>query len=63
MDEFDTGGWEPPGAESHEAWRGSEHNETWPEEAAGPEYWLFRAREEVERVVNELVGEQTASED
>jgi hypothetical protein len=48
--------------EAGEAWRGEAHLETWPEELAGPEYWAFRSREEVERVVNELVGERTARE-
>jgi hypothetical protein len=43
-----------------DAWRGSEHLECWPEELAGPEYWAYRVREEVERAVIELVGEQTA---
>jgi hypothetical protein len=26
-----------------EAWRGDEHLEDWPEHAAGPEYWMFKA--------------------
>lgn len=46
-----------------EVWRGVEHTGTWPENMAGPEYWLFRAREEVERIVSELVGERTATEE
>jgi hypothetical protein len=25
------------------AWRGDEHLADWPEEAAGPEYWMFKA--------------------
>jgi len=45
-----------------EGWRGSEHLEPWPEELAGPEYWLYRRREDVERAVIELVGEPTARE-
>ena len=49
-------------AEASDAWRGEAHPESWPEEFAGPEYWAFRNREEVERVVNELVGERTARE-
>lgn len=63
MDEHwtDDQSWNPDGAAS-EAWRGEELAEPWPEELAGPEYWAFRSREEVERVVNELVGERTARE-
>lgn len=53
------GDWTPPEGEN-DAWRGSEHLECWPEELAGPEYWAYRVREEVERAVIELVGEQTA---
>jgi hypothetical protein len=56
------GDWTPSGGES-DAWRGSEHLESWPEELAGPEYWAYRVREEVERAVIELVGEQTAQGD
>jgi hypothetical protein len=52
------GGWEP--SEDAEAWRGTEDFECWPEEMAGPEYWLYRRREDVERVVNELVGQRTS---
>ena len=26
-----------------EPWRGAEHLADWPEEAAGPEYWMFKA--------------------
>jgi hypothetical protein len=54
-------GWTPSEGDS-DAWRGSEHLECWPEELAGPEYWAYRDREEVERAVIELVGEQTAKE-
>ena len=53
------GDWAPSERES-DAWRGSEHFECWPEELAGPEYWAYRVREEVERAVIELVGKQTA---
>ncbi len=52
------GGWEP--SDDGEAWRVSETVELWPEELAGPEYWAYRRREAVERVVNDLVGERTA---
>jgi hypothetical protein len=45
---------------SNEAWRGNEHLEGWPEELAGPEYWLYRRRQDIERAVIELVGEATA---
>ena len=48
------------GPASGEAWRGNEHLEGWPEELAGPEYWLYRRRQDVERAVIELVGEATA---
>ena len=34
---------EEAGAErEREAWRGDEHQEDWPEQLAGPEYWLYR---------------------
>ncbi len=52
------GGWEP--SEDGGAWRGDAAIECWPEELAGPEYWAYRRREDVERAVNELVGERTA---
>ena len=26
-----------------ESWRGEEHLAEWPEHAAGPEYWMFKA--------------------
>jgi hypothetical protein len=57
-DGTELGGWEP--SEDAEAWRGDDDVECWPEELAGPEYWAYRRREDVERVVNELVGERTA---
>ncbi|HEU5261352.1 MAG TPA: hypothetical protein VFU41_08005 [Gemmatimonadales bacterium] len=28
---------------SDESWRGEEHLAEWPEHAAGPEYWMFKA--------------------
>ena len=28
---------------AHESWRGEEHLAEWPEHAAGPEYWMFKA--------------------
>ena len=39
--------WEPPeepdwGAVTANGWRGLEHPEDWPEELAGPEYWLYK---------------------
>jgi hypothetical protein len=54
-------GWVPWDRDG-EAWRGNAHLERWPEELAGPEYWAYRVREEVERVVSDLVGERTARE-
>jgi hypothetical protein len=53
-------GWEPPEPGPGEGWRGSEHTEGWPEEMAGPEYWAYRVRDEMERAIIELVGERTA---
>jgi hypothetical protein len=32
-------GWEAP---DPEAWRGEVHQGEWPEELAGPEYWLYK---------------------
>ncbi|HTC24941.1 MAG TPA: hypothetical protein VK688_11285 [Gemmatimonadales bacterium] len=32
-------GWEAP---DPEAWRGEVHHGEWPEELAGPEYWLYK---------------------
>ena len=52
------GGWQPAG--DADAWRDGDALEGWPEELAGPEYWAYRCREDVERVVNDLVGERTA---
>jgi len=52
-------GWRPAD-EDGEGWRGAAREGTWPEELAGPEYWAYRNREEIERVVSELVGERTA---
>jgi hypothetical protein len=60
MSESDKQGWELPESGSGDAWRGSEYVGGWPEELAGPEYWAYRSREEIERAVNELVGERTA---
>ena len=54
------GDWTPP--DDGEAWRGNAHLECWPEELAGPEYWAYRNREEVERIVSDLVGKRTAKE-
>jgi hypothetical protein len=31
-----------------EAWRGDAHFSDWPEEAAGPEYWLFKQERDEE---------------
>jgi hypothetical protein len=37
-------GWQPA---EPEGWRGEVHLEEWPEDLAGPEYWLYkRMREE-----------------
>ena len=38
-------GWEPP---DPEAWRGDVHLGEWPEELAGPEYWLYKKQGEEE---------------
>ncbi|HEY8256044.1 MAG TPA: hypothetical protein VIG08_00145 [Gemmatimonadales bacterium] len=35
----DDGGWEPADTE---AWRGDIHCDDWPENLAGPEYWLYK---------------------
>lgn len=59
--ETQPGDWVPPEGEC-ECWRDPHHFDAWPEELAGPEYWAYRRREEVERVVSELVGERTARE-
>ncbi|HEX9054406.1 MAG TPA: hypothetical protein VF830_05830 [Gemmatimonadales bacterium] len=37
--------WEAP---DPEAWRGAVHQGEWPEELAGPEYWLYKRLEEDE---------------
>ncbi len=37
--EAPTAGWEPADAE---AWRGDIHVNDWPENLAGPEYWLYK---------------------
>jgi hypothetical protein len=55
------GDWAPSDRDGSEAWRGEDLG-TWPEECAGPEYWAYRHREEIERVVSDLVGERTAKE-
>ena len=45
---WDTGGdlpWESPdddGEADGEAWRGDLHLDDWPENLAGPEYWLYK---------------------
>lgn len=31
------------GDDDDESWRGEEHLAEWPEHAAGPEYWMFKA--------------------
>jgi len=60
MRESNKQGWEPQDSGSGDAWRGAEHVGGWPEEMAGPEYWAYRIRAEMERAVIELVGERTA---
>jgi hypothetical protein len=44
--------WETSGGESEaagaEAWRGEVHLEEWPEDLAGPEYWLYKKMREEE---------------
>lgn len=37
--------WETPDVDcdmQDEAWRGTLHAEDWPEDLAGPEYWLYK---------------------
>jgi hypothetical protein len=38
--------WDPPEGEwesaDNEAWRGDRHLGEWPENLAGPEYWLYK---------------------
>jgi hypothetical protein len=34
--------------EDDEDWRGNEHHEDWPENLAGPEYWLFKKERDLE---------------
>lgn len=34
------------GDAADQSWRGDEHLADWPEEAAGPEYWMFKAAAE-----------------
>jgi hypothetical protein len=60
MSESDRQGWEPSESASGDAWLGDEFVGGWPEEMAGPEYWAYRGREEIERAVIELVGKRTA---
>lgn len=33
-------------SESDEAWRGSTHLADWPEDLAGPEYWLYKSQDD-----------------
>jgi hypothetical protein len=40
-----TGGWEPA---DDEGWRGNLHSDEWPENLAGPEYWLYKKQEDDE---------------
>jgi hypothetical protein len=35
----DESAWEAP---DPEAWRGATHLQEWPEDLAGPEYWLYK---------------------
>jgi hypothetical protein len=53
------GGW-GSSEQDERAWRGEGELEPRPEELAGPEYWAYRDRAEIERVVSALVGERTA---
>jgi hypothetical protein len=39
------GGWEPA---EDETWRGDRHLDEWPENLAGPEYWLYKKQEDDE---------------
>ncbi|HTK43157.1 MAG TPA: hypothetical protein VL287_16335 [Gemmatimonadales bacterium] len=38
--------WEAP---DPEAWRGTVHLQEWPEDLAGPEYWLYKKQGEEEQ--------------
>lgn len=39
--------WDIPEPEStDDSWRGNEHFEDWPENLAGPEYWLYKNQED-----------------
>jgi hypothetical protein len=37
--------WDTPDSEDSEAWRGDVHLGDWPENLAGPEYWLYKKEE------------------
>jgi hypothetical protein len=41
--------WDTPdgdwGPAEHEAWRGELHLREWPENLAGPEYWLYKKQQ------------------
>ncbi|MDQ3224477.1 MAG: hypothetical protein M3Q75_13550 [Gemmatimonadota bacterium] len=45
---WETGGdlpWDTPDPEAdadNESWRGARHQDDWPENLAGPEYWLYK---------------------
>ena len=44
--------WDTPDVESEadsEAWRGELHQDDWPENLAGPEYWLYKKQRENEK--------------
>ena len=40
--------WSTGSAETDEPWRGEAHMADWPEDLAGPEYWLFKGIDEEE---------------
>ena len=44
--------WDTPDAEwepvENEAWRGDLHLDDWPENLAGPEYWLYKNQDDEE---------------
>jgi len=39
---WETGESDGPEADENQTWRGSSHLADWPENLAGPEYWLYK---------------------
>jgi len=52
-------GWEPQDSGSGDAWRGRRARRGGQEEMAGPEYWAYRIRAEMERAVDRAGRERT----